>query len=667
MTLLNDNLITICICTKDRSDDLEKCLITIFNANSSEKVHVIVVDNSEIKKNNQKLKKKYQNKSTWLEQDESNLSLARNLALTNAKTQYVAFVDDDSLIDKKYFENFFKNLKIDADIFAGQIVPIWPDNYDYSWIPKKYIESLTILDRGNKSRYLNEYEYGYGTNIILKRKTAIQAGLFTANLGRQGSGNSLLSSEEIELQQRIRKDLKGKIYYIHDLVVHHRVHENRLSENFLRSRMSWQKVSDLISGEQINYKENFNNLVNDIYTKYDNNFLSFLLDNNKSDLETKINFDKRLVEFILTKHTIKDQENADLFKANDNRSYFFDRGKSNLVFQHGNDHEFLTHFFFDEEKVDTLILMTNPHESYFSCPDKYKKIIKEKKYKNIFFTTLDPIIYGPNYELIIDFLQSGINVHGILHRIYDPVLDKKSIFEKINLYVLSHFLYSKLLNNGIKSNVILHPNTLQNFENHLNLSSKEQIKKNMGVDGKFVISIIGGLRPGKGLEILNDALEGMEKSFLFNNYVVNICGTIHKSYYIEYQRLKNICDKKNIKILISNSSENYMINKIGGSELATEFDFLKSLFISDLGLLLYEGDQQDVSSNSLPLYSFFHVPAVALVGSYAAESVKKFNVGYVIDNSIQLKNLLTKGFLSTAQSFGFREFNNHNQKQIRIF
>jgi glycosyltransferase involved in cell wall biosynthesis len=232
---------------------------------------------------------------------------------------------------------------------------------------------------------------------------------------------------------------------------------------------------------------------------------------------------------------------------------------------------------------------------------------------------------------------------------------------------MSYFLYLKLLENGIKSNILFHPNTLQNFENHLNLSSKETIKKNMGVDGKFVISILGGLRPGKGLEILNDAIERIEKSVLFNNYVVNICGTIQENYSEKYQRLKNICDKKNIKILLSNSSEYKMINKSSGSETVTEFEFLKSLFISDLGMLLYEGDQQDISSNNLPLYSFFHVPVVTLVGSYTAEVVKKFNVGYVIDNSIQLNNLLTKGFLCNVQSFGFREFNNYNQKKIKLF
>src|SRR5262249_17984878 len=60
-------------------------------------------------------------------------------------------------------------------------------------------------------------------------------------IGRTGS--SLLSDEEIELQIGLRN--RGeKIWYSSRAVVAHRVHEERLTRNWFRSRMAWQVVSE---------------------------------------------------------------------------------------------------------------------------------------------------------------------------------------------------------------------------------------------------------------------------------------------------------------------------------------------------------------------------------------------------------------------------------------
>ena len=68
-------------------------------------------------------------------------------------------------------------------------------------------------------------------------------GGFATNLGRIGSGASLLSNEEFQLVQRIRA-AGGGLVYAPDAQVSHLAEAKRLTRSWFRKRAAWQAVSD---------------------------------------------------------------------------------------------------------------------------------------------------------------------------------------------------------------------------------------------------------------------------------------------------------------------------------------------------------------------------------------------------------------------------------------
>ena len=118
--------ILICICTYNRNLQLEKCI------NSFKKTYIpsnfnikfLVVDNS-INSNAlnivKDLRKKTQFNITYISETKRGIVNARNRVLFESKkirSDYIAFFDDDCLIDKFWFKNI-KNLIKNYSIITG--------------------------------------------------------------------------------------------------------------------------------------------------------------------------------------------------------------------------------------------------------------------------------------------------------------------------------------------------------------------------------------------------------------------------------------------------------------------------------------------------------------------------------------------------------------------
>jgi glycosyltransferase involved in cell wall biosynthesis len=171
------------------------------------------------------------------------LSRARNVALETVQTPYIAFIDDDAIPDRDWLSGLLDGFNHDPRIAVagGPISPIWP-NGQPAWIPDEYLGLLTILDRGPTDRTLESHEHLFGANMAFAVAPLRACGGFPVQIGRTGAG-TLLSREELEVQDT----LKGQGYlirYVRRAGVRHRVHEDRLSRNWMRSRMAWESASE---------------------------------------------------------------------------------------------------------------------------------------------------------------------------------------------------------------------------------------------------------------------------------------------------------------------------------------------------------------------------------------------------------------------------------------
>ena len=111
--------ILICICTYKRNEELVKCLKKFENIliPGSIKINFLVLDNSinfSSKTLISKFKKKFKFPLILINEKKRGVVNARNRCLKEVKNincEYVAFFDDDCVIDNKWFINFYELIK----------------------------------------------------------------------------------------------------------------------------------------------------------------------------------------------------------------------------------------------------------------------------------------------------------------------------------------------------------------------------------------------------------------------------------------------------------------------------------------------------------------------------------------------------------------------------
>src|SRR5512147_2834293 len=90
--------ISILVCTRNRPEDLRRCLDSIF-ANSFTDYELLVVDQSDDGTTADYLGGITDPRLRWIPTDSRGLARARNIAIQNAQTGLLAFTDDDCICD----------------------------------------------------------------------------------------------------------------------------------------------------------------------------------------------------------------------------------------------------------------------------------------------------------------------------------------------------------------------------------------------------------------------------------------------------------------------------------------------------------------------------------------------------------------------------------------
>ena len=172
-------------------------------------------------------------------------SRARNTALREARGEFIAYMDDDAVAFPGWCEALLDTFRAhpNAGAAGGPVEPIWP-GAEPPWLhtlPRGY---FTIVDLGSETpRTGKKGEWLAGTNIAFRKSALEKTGGFNEGLGRIRS--SLMSNEELVVSEKIA-ELGYESWYAPDARVMHRVHEDRVSQHWLRRRVSWQAVSDLL-------------------------------------------------------------------------------------------------------------------------------------------------------------------------------------------------------------------------------------------------------------------------------------------------------------------------------------------------------------------------------------------------------------------------------------
>ena len=130
-------MISLSICTYNRSDSLRETLDSVCSLNNRERLtEVLIVDNNSTDAT-AAIVASYASKLPIRRVVETaqGLSYARNRALKEFKGEILLFTDDDVCLDVDWLSGFFKAAGqfSNAQYFGGRIIPKWEDQPPRRW------------------------------------------------------------------------------------------------------------------------------------------------------------------------------------------------------------------------------------------------------------------------------------------------------------------------------------------------------------------------------------------------------------------------------------------------------------------------------------------------------------------------------------------------------
>ena len=181
----------------------------------------------------------------YLFESQLGLSVARNTALRECTSPFIAYLDDDAIASPCWIEdilNAFRALGPRLGCVGGRIDPIW-ESPRPEWLSDEMLSCLTILNLGDVSRILDpQRESVYGANMSFSCDALRKVGAFDQTLGRVG--NRLLSNEEVLVQRRLARAGYATSYVPSALVQHHVLASVELA--WFAERFFWQGVSEAV-------------------------------------------------------------------------------------------------------------------------------------------------------------------------------------------------------------------------------------------------------------------------------------------------------------------------------------------------------------------------------------------------------------------------------------
>ena len=240
--------LSIVICTYNRSSFLREGLDAIIQqrlAFLDVPIELIILDNNS-SDDTSSVVEEFQNEFSsislvyYLEKQQG-LSYSRNRAIQIAKGKFIAFLDDDAIVNKNWLTSLLHGINnIDAHVFGGPIYPRFEVPCP-AWIDSTYF--IRKFKKKNGYLYgLSEIEGFAGGNVCFKKDVFDQIGYFDTSIGM--IGNTLGLGEETDLFARLYDSAyTAKLYNLQEMSIIHFEAASKLNSLYLKNRIS-------LSGEQ---------------------------------------------------------------------------------------------------------------------------------------------------------------------------------------------------------------------------------------------------------------------------------------------------------------------------------------------------------------------------------------------------------------------------------
>ena len=233
-------LVTVAVCTRDRTADLERCLDALMQLDYSN-LEILIVDNAPSDDAMQTLVSRYP-QVRYVQELRPGLSWARNRALMEGQGEIIAYTDDDVLVDAGWVTALVRSFyeHPEATAVTGLVAP-----YELEDESQILFEQHGGFGRGFDTRVfastsvgqslpwylLGTGQCGTGANMAFRRQALLKLGGFNPALG---AGTATRGCEDLEMFFRVIKSGQALVYEPSVLVWH----RHRRSYAAVRSQLA---------------------------------------------------------------------------------------------------------------------------------------------------------------------------------------------------------------------------------------------------------------------------------------------------------------------------------------------------------------------------------------------------------------------------------------------
>jgi glycosyltransferase involved in cell wall biosynthesis len=245
--------LTVCICTHNRPRYVRDCLDGLRRQTEpADRFAVLVIDSGSTGPARQQLADLVATYpgARLVRLDQPGVSAARNAAAWSAHTPFIAYLDDDAIPMPDWIAWILTAIQESPRLPAligGRILPKWEAPLP-GWWPASLRGVLSIIELEGSGEYrtaaLPRGAEPYAANMVVHVLSLLAVGGFNAGVGRHGK--SLLSDEEVQVAWKLQ-DAGHSVRYDSRITVHHQIQADRLTPQWLLSRLYWQGASTVVT------------------------------------------------------------------------------------------------------------------------------------------------------------------------------------------------------------------------------------------------------------------------------------------------------------------------------------------------------------------------------------------------------------------------------------
>ena len=232
-------LISVCICTYNRYEILAHCLNSfthLIDPRPQHDVEVIVVDNNshdETRALVEGLIPHFPFKLRYVFEAEQGISAARNAAIKKAMGDYLAFLDDECIVNPNWLSIAIADIiQFRPSIIGGPYFGAFLPGDRPKWFKIEYGDAH-FIDHHYSKGFQDKFRASSGNMFV--RRDVFESVQFDVAMGPKG--DQLKIGEEKDLQERfLSNHVSEKIFYDPELIVRHFIRPEKMRLSYYAKR-----------------------------------------------------------------------------------------------------------------------------------------------------------------------------------------------------------------------------------------------------------------------------------------------------------------------------------------------------------------------------------------------------------------------------------------------